>query len=598
MTGKQALYQQLDANNIRLLEVESSKELRYKFHEASLGQLPKYIAVSYTWGAPIFDHKIVLENEEVSVTKNLSDLLRTWSRHFQANKLLFWVDALCIDQDDIEERNAQVRNMGLVYSQAAEVFVWLGVSSQETKTAFRKIHQLAEFYLKLPQRPSGRSLTQAGIEAVTADNPVLYGPVGSDCYNAWQAIFALCKREWWTRVWIVQEATGPSHPLLFTGLDNCYYDYLEMAMLICHYLDLEGKVDSSFLDDNNRSFRRLTHIREGRRNRTAHITGLASLMNRSGTMACTDPRDKIYAMLGMASDVSSVKIAIDYSRSVREVYIEYVRWAMATATRGHELDFLGDAGSGLDRVTFVERVIDDTNNGLPSWTPDWISYDTLMRPKAWHTVFLGGDHKGQSIYQPGGQRLPRIEINEDREMKVEGFRIGNISKTSDFSVSLQDPATELQILEEMSGPGLYHTGESIYDVCRHTLKGDLINTPTWAFSRSGSVDPGKLRLNYDDPSVERRKARMSEIRGMKQTSCVRRLIHTRNCYIGLAHGASAVDDEICVLYGGSLCYVLRPLPGGREHRFIGECYLHGFMDGEGLDLLKQGKTEEQVFVII
>jgi hypothetical protein len=63
----------------------------------------------------------------------------------------------------------------------------------------------------------------------------------------------------------------------------------------------------------------------------------------------------------------------------------------------------------------------------------------------------------------------------------------------------------------------------------------------------------------------------------------RRFCATANGHLGSVPGAARAGDKICLFYGGSMAYVIRPCGGG-QHRFVGDCYLHGFMRGEGMAL--------------
>lgn len=83
-----------------------------------------YEAVSYVWGPPVMTSSIMCDGIEVRVTGTIYSLLRCL-RHKEFPRRL-WIDALCINQADIEERNVQVSRMKQIYSNASRVLIWLG----------------------------------------------------------------------------------------------------------------------------------------------------------------------------------------------------------------------------------------------------------------------------------------------------------------------------------------------------------------------------------------------------------------------------------------------------------------------------------------
>jgi hypothetical protein len=118
-------------HQIRLLHLAPSKDRRRtitcQFSIISLShgtQQDKYEALSYAWGDPIFNRSIKLADAHFPITTNLKVILRAL-RHATQERVL-WIDAVCIDQYNIQERSHQVSRMNDIYSQAANVIVWLG----------------------------------------------------------------------------------------------------------------------------------------------------------------------------------------------------------------------------------------------------------------------------------------------------------------------------------------------------------------------------------------------------------------------------------------------------------------------------------------
>lgn len=115
---------------IRLIRLEKSTDcssgLRCKIVKKPVSGSPPYFALSYTWGQPIFPRELLIDDSTViSITENLDLALRRIRIDIE-QPVLIWVDAVCINQQDVEERDQQVRLMGRIYSQAAVVIVWVG----------------------------------------------------------------------------------------------------------------------------------------------------------------------------------------------------------------------------------------------------------------------------------------------------------------------------------------------------------------------------------------------------------------------------------------------------------------------------------------
>ena len=117
---------------IRVLHLQPSLDLNspihYIFEEVNLGapkdEIREWEALSYAWGSTNPTREILCDGRSVLVTENCYAALRRLRRHNHARTL--WVDAVCIDQNCVEERNHPVKIMGEVYKNARQVLIWLG----------------------------------------------------------------------------------------------------------------------------------------------------------------------------------------------------------------------------------------------------------------------------------------------------------------------------------------------------------------------------------------------------------------------------------------------------------------------------------------
>jgi hypothetical protein len=125
-------YPALPAGSIHLLRVLSSSNngcVRIELH--TFGAPKPYKCLSYMWGESDKNQQIRIDDEPHTVRANLFSFLKVAANHWSGKWL--WIDALCIDQSDNQERGHQVQRMGDIYREATEVLVWLHLDESLTK---------------------------------------------------------------------------------------------------------------------------------------------------------------------------------------------------------------------------------------------------------------------------------------------------------------------------------------------------------------------------------------------------------------------------------------------------------------------------------
>jgi hypothetical protein len=139
-----------------------------------LGQSHPYEALSYTWGDPEETQIISINGFNVLVTRQLHEALsRLQYRYFER---IIWIDAICIDQGNREEKGQQIRLMPKIYSQAKSVIVWLGEAANNSDQALETI------VLAGRDRTTGFT-NEAAVQ---------------------QAVMVLLKRDWFRRIWVIE----------------------------------------------------------------------------------------------------------------------------------------------------------------------------------------------------------------------------------------------------------------------------------------------------------------------------------------------------------------------------------------------------------
>jgi hypothetical protein len=191
-------YQPLDSsrNEIRLLRisnpVEVDGQVNCALEHVSLDSDPAYEALSYTWADSKGDSRptesIIINGYPVAITRNLDLAIRNI---FLKNPLKdFWVDALCIHQFDVVERNSQVSKMKNIYEKAERVIAWLGDACDNSGLAFETLREILE-----------KGLQETFHNGKWADSPDLE----AEDHEKALSLVMIFRRSYWARTWVVQE---------------------------------------------------------------------------------------------------------------------------------------------------------------------------------------------------------------------------------------------------------------------------------------------------------------------------------------------------------------------------------------------------------
>lgn len=169
-----------------------------------------YEALSYAWGSPETTEKIMVklpngQFQVLPVTENLAAALG-YLRYSDESRTL-WIDAICINQQDVSERSEQVTKMPSVYRLAARVVVWLGLGSAQSRLALSTLHHLGQQVEVLRELRMARS--PDAVQNGSHDEENWYKRVEGLPYDqeTWDAILSFFKRSWFSRVWVMQEVS-------------------------------------------------------------------------------------------------------------------------------------------------------------------------------------------------------------------------------------------------------------------------------------------------------------------------------------------------------------------------------------------------------
>ncbi|RDW81886.1 hypothetical protein BP6252_02998 [Coleophoma cylindrospora] len=343
-SGPPNIYKPLAATNeIRLLYLQPqswNEGVICEMRHVKLSDRPHYEALSYMWGSQKEKSTIILDSQGFRVGQNLELALD----HLKLAKepRVLWIDALCINQSDIAERNRQVSQMSQIYTGARRVIAWLGPSDDTSSKAIRAMSTLMPNFL-LSYR-SWLDYEKHGFE-----DQVL------------KPIKSFCSRRYWDRLWIIQELVLATDICI-----QCGTEQLRWSTLCTFFVEFEahgGIAQSLPLDADARDTMPARLVREWKNRKTSDVIegyivdrSLCSLYYRYEKAKCQDPRDKIYGLRSFAGECCNDAVPIDYSMPRYDL--------CGLLFQHHVLNHLNDKDEANNRLGYSYRVRDDTNDYL------------------------------------------------------------------------------------------------------------------------------------------------------------------------------------------------------------------------------------------
>ncbi|EHK45650.1 hypothetical protein TRIATDRAFT_291940 [Trichoderma atroviride IMI 206040] len=276
-------YSHLPKGNIRLLKLLPHRDISspllcslidYPLQDLAGSNHHLYDSLSYAWGSPEKTRSISIGDCYLPITTNLhAALLRLRDRFFER---IIWVDAICINQQDLNERSSQVQRMATIYALANRVIVWLGEAEDNSDQALEELHNSAD----------GQ-------------------PAGED-QRLRNAVLKLLQRPWFKRIWILQEVAAARNVLILCGSSEIdgYIFCMGINSLNLNYTEAPGL--RNFIRSATYLIRRKVfqpkHTTSNPSTFSLNIAPLSELIDMYHAREASDCRDKVYALLGMSSD--------------------------------------------------------------------------------------------------------------------------------------------------------------------------------------------------------------------------------------------------------------------------------------------------------
>ena len=522
---------------------------------------------------------LMLDGKMFEVTRNLYKALKHLRRIFRPRVL--WIDALCIHQSDFQERADQVGIMGDIYSQAISVTAFLGEKWEGCDIALDFITKVAS---QKKLHTTTESLTpRAEINGLNLSHPELR-----------DYLIQFGRQPWWDRVWTVQEFVRAKNVFFQCGsrllkssifrefCENIRFHGRTCCISHSYYRDIRSSEFKVSLNQILSQYLGLMDMHDEN-----HALSFPEVVSSFRNRKATDPRDKIYGMIGLGRAHHHLEfLRIDYAQPAEKLF-EDLAISYIQRTQGLEV---------LSHI-FGRRTLQ-----LPSYIPDWNAavedwkFDERLN---WIgcKIFYDACRNTKAI-------LKRLSASKIALSGLEVDKIKTIHHVRTATPWLSRKEWLQIALSHAEGDSMYFDkGYTRTTAFYRNLVGDMEVTDERA---SGYVrikgDAGQKRMdrwsNWFNDS-------QGETAGIKNTDAYmfekcylitileRNFFLTHKGYFGFCPHQAVEGDSVVVLAGGVVPYIIRQARKAEDniesedqenpYIFIGDSYVQGIMDGEAFD---------------
>ncbi|RKL06842.1 hypothetical protein BFJ70_g16978 [Fusarium oxysporum] len=491
----------LNDRQIRLMTLyagQAGDPITCRLRRVKLGMSLKFEALSYEWKEAEGRTSITCNGISLPVTRNLASALG--ALRFPSKARVLWVDAVCINQDNQEEKSKQIPLMREIYASAKAVLTWLGPDFPGAKEAFQIFPYLS--LVGIERHPTGKPDTEK-IEDLMATIITQRPKQGSIIRSqgdymffshdrdsviwqtirrqpeldddtifkfhdqtAWDAIDRLFLNSYFQRSWIIQEVAVAEMVYVVCGSFNLPWDIFRMAY--------EGRAKLAFQHFRNPGADNIASlipcVRDARlryRNRdepNSKCLDLGIVLTSFSYSKQTNPRDKVYAALGLVKPQSlCAEIVPDYNKSSEDVFYE----ASCNIIRLRKDLYLWSNKTLMSRRSMTS---------LPSWVPEW-----TMKPCEEAVEFANSEFS---------RCLRGNPIIHDRSLFVDGHLVDMVDATLSFS----HDRGEFELVKTLE-QWLEEHGKSLFGAYTAGLLDDSV---TATFSRGSLAEANQLLREFDD----------------------------------------------------------------------------------------------------
>jgi len=588
-----------------------------------------YIALSYVWGDPRDRHDILLNGHRFSVTSNLYQALlylRDSVEVYQM-KLHVWADAICINQDNLAERAAEVKKMGVIYSECLSVRAWLGHPSPEVALELPSLREFLNSISDIEVRDFGLKIRWERVTDMEA------------AYSLWTVSSSLFSTPYWERIWIIQEVALAPSVLFYYGKEvftteetlklGCLTGRGMMTKKFTSHSESDTSVAEVMLN-MSRAFHRLLRLRppydsDFLEKPQLHSADLVRFAQNSKAM---DQRDKAFGLLALLPESIATRIHPNYDPSftVQDTFTMFSKacfeaegslcflarvtkrpslvpnlpsWALDLEAAQDISDFTLTAtrhrihGANLDmpmkelsfsennRLLFCDGVIVDAVASLGAvqvWSPE-LGFDLFSE------LQIGSDRSSAPVV--------------DRDWKLALARV--LIQDSYFELSESPSVLDIPWVEQSEVDYEVVTGDIPYyhfsEEDRYWPRFHQMTPLNGVFHRSlyGNEDfdiggkPLKSYFTSTDTICPDPAEFMELAHDLVGGLTGNRLFTSRDRLLGTAPQYARLGDKIAILSSCDMPMVIRP--NGKHYEVVGSCFVEGLMKGEAARGIKQGQFQ-------
>ena len=592
-----------------------------------------YEALSYAWGCEAHKSLVFCDGRPLSVTRDLAVAL--WHLRQEDTPRRLWIDQICINQEDLDERAAQVKLMDFVYKHSTRVIIWLGPESTTTKLGMKFAQELTSAILAYRQNFPNREIPRDSLgKILTTSN--FFVP-DADAIE-WTALSDLLSRRWFSRLWIVQEALLNDVVILQCGSNQFTWDILSdlrtalsdqphITNVLCRCAEIKNTL---YLIECLQTLRG-----------TLGTGNLDALISVFSSQQATDSRDHIYTLLSLAKQSDRQVISPDYRKPAADVFVDFTRLMIQEHGRLTMLHCIG-----INMRSHLQ---------LPSWVPDWTMMRLDLPGRRVHMkvdqfcatqslqadkAFLGSGRilqvRGRCIDTLGSiaSTMPSVHVsNRQEDIAKENSEFGRMLK------AFLDDVTQMATLSASSASNVARARADVIlssTLCREQALDPRIFSLEEALkilyqmyaccNRAQLVYKLLEAIGEDFNSWEGPRDRLLPrvkhwrqatklgwrlMRDVIKTPVVpfeasmgwntfyqlqligNKIVKTTGGLLANVPEACQAGDVIAILYGWSTPFLVRPVPTG--YLLIGDCYVFGIMRGEAID---RGIGIETTFALV
>lgn len=410
------VYMPLQPGEYRVLQLRRRlplRRLRASMITTTVDASISYEAISYTWGTARLTKSIIVDGKELEISANAHDILESCSSMWRSKA--FWIDQVCINQFDSEEKAIQVSMMFSIYRRAAGVAAHLGFAP----LASSAVAMLIELIEHSQYDVSALSF------AILNQTPAIS--------LLWAGLCEMLASPWFGRVWIIQEIAAARKVKVIYGSYALDWEVVMTALMVLCRPGFRDQIAVSSY--GTKVFQSVDLMREiqvikeetnegddSLETLIYKITPLGSLpqmLCRTAHFEATDPRDKIFAVQALArSDI--IRVAPDYLKPVEHTYIDLAHHVLTRFS--DPFCMMAHSGIGVPRKL-----------NLPTWVPDWTCNE-------YHTAFnmnRRSDTIGPLAYAIGKIKFPGWEENHKAHKRV-GYQASGDTHADVVEVAASD----------------------------------------------------------------------------------------------------------------------------------------------------------------